>query len=133
MRRSRGVREHGATLRRTLLDHLSLFGLAAVTLMLVTYALEARSDWFILAFAGACCLGSAYGFMQGAWPFGGVEAVWSLVALRRWLHVRRTRRSTRAGPPPAFGGTATSTAGDQAQAWSKARGTAPQQRRETDL
>ncbi len=74
------------------LDHLTLFGLVAVTLMLTTYALEARSTWFILAFAGACCLGSAYGFLQGAWPFGGVEAVWSLVALRRWLHARSPGR-----------------------------------------
>ena len=71
------------------LDHLTLFGLIAVTLMLTTYALEARSHWFVLAFAGACCLGSAYGFLQGAWPFGGVEAVWSLVALRRWWQAQR--------------------------------------------
>ncbi len=37
--------------------------------------------------AGLCTglrSGSAYGFMQGAWPFGLVEAVWSLVALNRW-------------------------------------------------
>lgn len=53
--------------------------------MLVCYALERRSPGFILAFAGACGLGSAYGFGQGAWPFGLVEAVWSIVAARRWL------------------------------------------------
>ncbi len=63
---------------------LSAFGLFAVIAMLVTYAMETRSHWWILAFAGACVLGSAYGFLQGAWPFGAVEAVWSLVALRRW-------------------------------------------------
>jgi hypothetical protein len=63
---------------------LSAFGLFAVTAMLVTYALEKRSNWFILAFAVSCGLGSAYGFLQGAWPFGLVEAVWMLVALRRW-------------------------------------------------
>jgi hypothetical protein len=66
------------------IDGLTLFGLFAVTAMLVTYALERRSRWFILAFAGACVLGSAYGFLQGAWPFGLVEAIWSMVALRRW-------------------------------------------------
>ena len=71
------------------MDGLTLFGLAAVSLMLVTYALEQRSRWFILAFAGACWLGSAYGFLQGAWPFGAVEAVWAGVALRRWAR-RRT-------------------------------------------
>jgi hypothetical protein len=63
---------------------LTLFGLVAVTLMLVTYALESRSPWYILAFAFACALGSVYGFLQGAWPFGLVEAVWSCVAIRRW-------------------------------------------------
>ena len=52
--------------------------------MLVCYALEDRSHWFVLAFAGACALGSVYGFLQGAWPFGVVEAIWAVVALRRW-------------------------------------------------
>jgi hypothetical protein len=66
------------------MDGLSLFGLFAVTAMLVAYALEDRSHWFILAFAGACALGSVYGFLQGAWPFGLVEAIWTGVALRRW-------------------------------------------------
>ena len=54
---------------------LTLFGLVAVTLMLVFYALERRSHWFVLAFSVSCVLGSLYGFMQGAWPFGLVEAV----------------------------------------------------------
>jgi hypothetical protein len=63
---------------------LTIFGLVAVTAMLVCYALESRSAWYILAFAGACGLGSVYGFMQGAWPFGVVEAVWAVVAARRW-------------------------------------------------
>ena len=66
------------------MDALTGFGLFAVTAMLVTYALEARSRWFILAFAGACALGSVYGFLQGAWPFGVIEAIWSLVAVGRW-------------------------------------------------
>ena len=72
-------------------DSLTLFGLVAVTAMLVFYALEDRSRWFILSFAGACALGSLYGFLQGAWPFGLVEAVWALVAVRRWT----TRAATR--------------------------------------
>jgi hypothetical protein len=66
------------------MDSLTLFGLTAVTAMLIFYALEDRSPWYILAFAGACALASAYGFLQGAWPFGLVEAVWSLVAVQRW-------------------------------------------------
>jgi hypothetical protein len=68
---------------------LSMFGLLAVTAMLVCYALEDHNPWFVLAFAGSCVLGSIYGFLQGAWPFGLVEAVWSAVAVSRWLRVRR--------------------------------------------
>jgi len=67
---------------------LTAFGLFAVTAMLVTYALEARSHWFILGFAFSCALGSVYGFLQGAWPFGLVEGVWTLVAARRWWSKR---------------------------------------------
>ena len=70
---------------------LTAFGLLAVTAMLICYALENRSPWFILAFAVSCLLGSAYGFLQGAWPFGLVEVVWSIVALRRWWRVRNIR------------------------------------------
>jgi hypothetical protein len=66
------------------MDGLTLFGLVAVTAMLAFYALEDRSPWFILAFAGACLLASAYGFLQGAWPFGVVEAIWAGVAAHRW-------------------------------------------------
>ena len=70
-------------------DSLTLFGLFAVTAMLVCYAYEKHSPWFILGFAASCMLGSIYGFLQGAWPFGLVEAIWSLVALRRWWQTRR--------------------------------------------
>jgi hypothetical protein len=71
------------------MDALTLYGLLSVSLMLLFYALEHRSSAFVLAFAASCGMASAYGFLQGAWPFGLVEAVWSLVALRRWWHVRR--------------------------------------------
>lgn len=69
---------------------LTAFGLLAVTAMLVSYALEPRSHWFVLAFALSCCLGSIYGFLQGAWPFGVVEAIWAVVAARRWIRRRGT-------------------------------------------
>jgi hypothetical protein len=65
-------------------DALTLFGVLAVSAMMVFYALEHRSHWFVLAFAAACVLASAYGFLQGAWPFGVVEAVWAGVAVHRW-------------------------------------------------
>jgi hypothetical protein len=66
------------------MDGLTLFGLLAVTAMLVFYAFEDRSHWYVLAFAGACALASLYGFLQGAWPFGVIEAVWAGVAVHRW-------------------------------------------------
>lgn len=66
------------------MDALTTFGLIAVTAMVVCYALEDRSHWFTLAFAGSCVLASIYGFLQGAWPFGLVEAVWAGVAVWRW-------------------------------------------------
>jgi hypothetical protein len=75
----------------TQLDALGVF---AVTAMLVFYALEHRTRWIILAYAGACLHASAYGFLQGAWPFGVVEAIWSVVAVRRWI-ATRSRRDTR--------------------------------------
>ena len=77
------------------MDMLTAFGLFSVTAMLVFYALEKRSHWFVLAFAGSCVLASTYGFLQGAWPFGLVEAVWSGVALRRWwLERKRAKKDT---------------------------------------
>ena len=76
------------------MDALTWFGLFAVSAMLVCYALEDRSHWFIFGFALACGLGSIYGFLQGAWPFGVVEAIWMLVALRRWWARRPTRNLT---------------------------------------
>jgi len=66
------------------LEPLTAFGLCAVCAMLVCYALEDRSPWWTLAFGFSCVLGSIYGFLQGAWPFGVVEGVWSVVAFRRW-------------------------------------------------
>lgn len=71
------------------MDMLTWFGLVAVSAMLIAYALEERSHWFVLCFAGACALGSVYGFLQGAWPFGLVEATWAGIALKRW-RARRT-------------------------------------------
>ena len=66
------------------LNHLSLFGLFAVITQLICYMLEERGAWWIFGFALACVLGSIYGFLQGAWPFGVVEIAWTIVALRRW-------------------------------------------------
>jgi hypothetical protein len=67
---------------------LTAYGLFAVTAMLVCYAMEKRGAIWTLAFAGSCLLGSSYGLLQGAWPFGVVEAIWAFVALRRWMVIR---------------------------------------------
>jgi hypothetical protein len=68
------------------LDGLTTFGVLAVSAMLVCYALERRSRWFVLAFSAACVLGSVYGFLQGAWPFGVIEAIWAAVAVHRFFN-----------------------------------------------
>ena len=75
------------------MDALTSFGLLAVTAMMVCYALEPRSAWFVLGLAVSCVLGSVYGFLQGAWPFGVVEAVWAFIALRRWIGLAKPRGS----------------------------------------
>lgn len=66
------------------MDGITLFGLVAVVAMLIFYTFEERSPLCILGFALACWMGSTYGFLQGAWPFGMVEGIWGFVALRDW-------------------------------------------------
>jgi hypothetical protein len=72
------------------MNRLNAFGLFAVTAMVVCYAFESRSRWFTLGFAASCVLGSIYGFLQGAWPFGLVEGIWSVIAARKWWIGRRS-------------------------------------------
>jgi hypothetical protein len=74
------------------MDALTVYGAVSVTLMMLAYALESRAAFFVLAFACACLASSAYGFLQGAWPFGVVEIVWAAVAFMRWR--RRTEQVT---------------------------------------
>jgi hypothetical protein len=84
------------------MDALTWFGLIAVLLMLAFYAAEDQSAWFVLGFAGACLLASIYGFLQGAWPFGAVEAVWAVIALRRWrLRLRAEKAACASRGMPA--------------------------------
>ena len=71
---------------------LTVFGAVAVTFMMLMYALERRGPRFVMAFACGCALSSAYGFLAGTWPFGVVEIIWALIALRRWREVCRERR-----------------------------------------
>jgi hypothetical protein len=69
---------------------VTVYGVAALTFMMLMYALERRGARFILAFAIGCSLSSAYGFLSGPWPFGIVEIVWCAIALRRFGEVRRS-------------------------------------------
>ena len=75
------------------MDALTAFGLVALSMMLLFYALESRDAGFVLAFAAASLAASVYGFLQGAWPFGVVEVVWAAVALRRWWLRAREQRA----------------------------------------
>jgi len=78
------------------MNMLTAFGLFAVTAMVICYALEQRHPWFSLAFAFSCVLGSVYGFLQGAWPFGLVELVWSGIAAGKWWSGRKSKPCLRA-------------------------------------
>lgn len=84
------------------MNALTAFGLFAVTFMLVCYVLEDRAPFWTLLFALGCLMGSAYGFLQGAWPFGVVELIWFVVALHRWRGLLATAQSqTGAAEPKA--------------------------------
>ena len=82
---SRTLRLARGRTRQTVDTVLTAFGAAAVTFMMLMYALERRGPRFVLAFAVGCALSSAYGFLAGTWPFGIVEAIWCLVAVRRYF------------------------------------------------
>ncbi len=78
------------------MDLLTLFGLVAVSTMLLMYALEDRNPRYVLLFALASLAASAYGFLQGAWPFGVVEVIWAGIAVQRWrLRIAGARQSDR--------------------------------------
>ena len=68
---------------------LTAFGVVVLTFMMLMYALERRGPRFILAFAVGCALSSTYGFLSGAWPFGIVEAIWTVIAVRRYTQTPR--------------------------------------------
>ena len=73
---------------------LTTFGVIVLTFMMAMYAFERRGPGFILAFAVGCGLSSAYGFLSGAWPFGVVEAIWTVIAVRRYWDALHLDAST---------------------------------------
>jgi hypothetical protein len=68
---------------------ITAFGVAALSFMMLMYALERRGPGFVLAFACGCLLSSAYGFLAGTWPFGVVEAIWAVIAVRKYRTLQR--------------------------------------------
>jgi hypothetical protein len=74
------------------MDALTWFGLISLSVMMLFYAFESHSHWMVLGFAICCALASVYGFLQGAWPFGVVEALWTVIALWRWWGARALAR-----------------------------------------
>lgn len=71
---------------------LTLFGVVAVSIMVVCYALERRSHWYTLGMSACCVAASVYGFLAGTWPFGVLEGVWAIIAFYKWLDRRPDRR-----------------------------------------
>ena len=65
-----------------------MFGLLAVATMVTMYALEHRSPRYVLGFAVSCAAASLYALLIHSWPFAGVEAIWAVIAVRRWLRLR---------------------------------------------
>ena len=78
---------------------LTLFGVVALTFMMLMYALERRGRGFIFAFGCGCLLSSAYGFLAGTWPFGVVEAIWAAIAFRRYDTTRGDEAQVAAASP----------------------------------
>jgi hypothetical protein len=64
---------------------VTIYGICALSFMMVMYAMEERGRHFIAAFAVGCVLSGVYGFLAHAWPFGVVEFIWSAIAFRRYL------------------------------------------------
>jgi hypothetical protein len=69
-------------------DALTLFGVVSLTIMLICYALERRNPWFMFGMGASCMAASLYAFLQGAWPFGILEAIWGAIAFSRWWRDR---------------------------------------------
>jgi hypothetical protein len=73
------------------MDWVTVYGVAALSFMMLMYWLEYRGPLFVLGFAAGCGLSSLYGYLSGAWPFGVLEAVWFVIAFRRYVRVRGVR------------------------------------------
>ncbi len=71
---------------------LTTFGFIAVSIMMLSYSFESRSRWLVLVFAGASAATSLYSGLAGVYPITVVEAIWSVIALQRFI--QRSRAET---------------------------------------
>ncbi len=68
---------------------VEILGIVAIATMVTCYALEKRGTFFIAAFAFGCALAAVYAWLIGSYPFLIAEAIWAVVAARRWQAARR--------------------------------------------
>ncbi len=73
---------------------ITLFGSVAVTVMMLSYWLEPRSKWFVLSFALGCAATSIYSVVVAAYPITIIEAMWAVIALRRFSRRRQQEATT---------------------------------------
>jgi hypothetical protein len=69
------------------MNWLAAFGLLAATGILVWCTFWSRSPFIALAVVAMCVLASITRFMHDAWLLGVMEAVWAVIAIRRWLRL----------------------------------------------
>ncbi len=72
---------------------LTVFGSIAVAIMFLSYWLERRTKWMVLAFAVGSALTSAYSGLVEAYPITVIEALWAGVALQRFVGRLQRERS----------------------------------------
>lgn len=70
---------------------IEIFGAIAVSSMVICYALEKKSHYFVLGFSISCSAAALYAFLIQSWPFAVIEMVWSIIAARRWISARSTK------------------------------------------
>ena len=63
---------------------VELLGLVAISIMVISYALERYSSFFIATFALGCVLAAVYAYHLGSYPFLIAESIWAAIAFARW-------------------------------------------------
>jgi len=66
------------------MEPVEILGIIAISIMVISYALEARNPAFIASFAFGCALAAIYAFLIGSMPFLIAEGIWALIAAKRW-------------------------------------------------